>query len=187
MRRWLFLASAACLVVAVALATSSAARRTLSPRGADIDSHVSSSSAPVPVEPSTPALATKADRATVGPARSNASAAALIAHRPALGSMGMIVAIDPETGRIGMPQPGMSRALTTDELQALARAEAEGLVTIRNPDGSETLNHEGRFADRSIVRVGPDGKPIFECVHGEAEVDHALHADPTARPAAEEE
>lgn len=98
----------------------------------------------------------------------------------------MILVVDPETGRLGLPEPGLQRALTITELQALARAEAEGLETIRNADGSETLNHEGRFADHSIVRVGRDGKVTYGCVHGEGELEHALHATPPAKSAAEE-
>jgi hypothetical protein len=98
----------------------------------------------------------------------------------------MVIAVDPETGTLGMPERTLNRALTIEELQALARAEAAGLVTIRNLDGSETLNHEGRFADHSIVRIGPDGKPIYECVHGEGQLQHAQHQNRPAPTAGEE-
>jgi hypothetical protein len=64
--------------------------------------------------------------------------------------------------------------LTVEEMQTLARLEAEGLVTLRNADGSETLNHEGRFADYTVIRIGPDGKPVFDCVQGEEAVKRAL-------------
>jgi hypothetical protein len=97
----------------------------------------------------------------------------------------MILTVDPETGRLGLPETGQ-QALTITEMQELARAEAEGLVTVRNADGSETLNHAGRFADHSIAKVGPDGRVIYGCVQGEAELEHALHATPSAKPAAEE-
>ncbi len=98
----------------------------------------------------------------------------------------MILAVDPETGQLGLPSSSLQRALTTEEMQALARAEAQGLATVRNPDGSETLNHEGRFADHSIVRVGRDGKPVVQCVNGEGQREHALHSAQTVKPAAEE-
>jgi hypothetical protein len=89
-------------------------------------------------------------------------------------------------GRIGPPEPASFRPLSIEEQQALARQEAEGLVTIRNADGSETLNHQGRFADHSIVRIGKDGKPVFECVQGEGQMRHATQPDRPA-PAQEEE
>jgi len=78
---------------------------------------------------------------------------------------GMRIAADPVTGEAVPPDAGP--ALTIEEMQALARQETAGLVTIHNTDGSEILNHEGRFTDYSILRVGPDGKPVFQCVQGE--------------------
>jgi hypothetical protein len=101
------------------------------------------------------------------------------------GSNSMILTVDPETGQPVMPESQLHRALTVAEMQALARAEAQGLVTIRNTDGSETLNHEGRFAEHSIVRVGRNGKPIYECVQGEGQLEQALHGPLPEVPAAE--
>ncbi len=121
-------------------------------------------------------------RATTEPAVRNSGAAA---PAPSAGSTGMILAVDPETGMLAMPESQLHRALTIPELQALARAEAEGLVTIQNADGSETLNHAGRFADHSIVRVGPDRKLIFECVQGEGQFEHALRGPLPATSAVE--
>lgn len=88
------------------------------------------------------------------------------------------VARDPVTGQVVAPE--YAAPVTVDEMQAAARREAEGLVTLRNPDGSETLNHEGRFADHMVVRVGPDGRPYFMCVHGQAGVAQALRPAPSA-------
>jgi hypothetical protein len=65
-------------------------------------------------------------------------------------------------------------ARTIEEMQALVRQESEGLVTIRNADGSETLNHEDRFRDYSVLKVGADGQPVFVCVQGEAALKQAL-------------
>jgi len=88
------------------------------------------------------------------------------------------IAADPATGQLVAPEHS-GLALTIEEMQDLARREVEGLITIRNPDGSETLNHEGRFTDYSVIRVGPDGRPVFQCVHGRSGVEHALrHAAP---------
>ena len=75
-------------------------------------------------------------------------------------------------------------AMTIEEMQALARQESEGLVTIRNPDGSETLNHEDRFREYTLLEVGADGQLEFVCVQGEAALKQALRrARPATRPA----
>jgi hypothetical protein len=80
---------------------------------------------------------------------------------------------DPSTSEIPASAPG-APMLSVEEMQELARREAEGLVTIRNADGSETLDHEGRFTDFSVVRVGPDGRPVYTCAHGQLGLDHVL-------------
>jgi len=94
------------------------------------------------------------------------------------------VARDPETGELGLaPQ---YHELSIEELQAMAHREAEGLVTIHNADGSETINHQGRFADYLIVRKGRDGKPVFECIEGETPMRHAIDPNRPLPPAPEE-
>jgi hypothetical protein len=90
----------------------------------------------------------------------------------------MRVAKDPVTGQIVTPEY-TGTPLSVEAMQALARLEAAGLVTIHNADGSETLNSEGRFMDFSVIRVGPDGKRLFQCAHGRLGMEHALlHAAP---------
>lgn len=88
---------------------------------------------------------------------------------------GMRIALDPVTGEAMLPGPS-GPALGIEEMQELARREAAGLVTVRNADGSETLDHEGRFMDFTIVRAGPGGRPVFQCVHGAHAARHAAHA-----------
>jgi hypothetical protein len=83
------------------------------------------------------------------------------------------VAMDPVTGQLTAPEHG--EAVTIDEMMAAARQEAKGLVTVRNADGSETLDHRGRFADHSVIRVGADGRLVFLCVHGKSGVAHAVN------------
>jgi hypothetical protein len=82
------------------------------------------------------------------------------------GSAGMIVGLDPETGELGMPTP--------EQLQELKLAEDpmnwsdEGLVVEVHPDGSKSIDVKGRFTEYSVVRMGPDGKLVFDCVQGAA-------------------
>ncbi len=178
--RWiLLLASTVGLLAAVFLATSSSARRP-QPLPASVVAAVSS------LPPSSPRVVPAAPEPLIAPARAATPERASVAAKPAPGSASMILVVDPETGRLGLPEAGQQRALTIAELQELARSEAEGLATVRNADGSETLNHEGRFTNHSIARVGRDGKVVHGCVHGEGELEHAMHAAPPAKSAAEE-
>lgn len=74
-------------------------------------------------------------------------------------------------------------ALSIEEMQALVRQETEGLVTIRNADGSETLNHEDHFRDYTVLKLGSDGQPVFVCVQGEAALQQALRRPaPAGKP-----
>lgn len=95
------------------------------------------------------------------------------------------IARDPATGEISAPEP-TGPALTIDAMQDLARLEAAGLVTIRNADGSETLNHEGRFTDFSVIRVSRDGRRAFHCAHGRSGLEHALRAPAPVTPNVED-
>ena len=94
------------------------------------------------------------------------------------------VARDPVTGQLVAPD--YAAPVTLDEMQAAARREAEGLITIHNPDGSETINHEGRFADQVVVRVGPDGRPVFICTQGKAIAQRVLRPTTPVHPGLED-
>lgn len=176
MQRLLQIATTVGLIAAAFIATGTAARR---PRAA-----AESRTGAIASRSSTTHTATRASRPTAAPAR--VVAVARVVPSPALGSSSMVLTVDPETGVLGLPESQLQRALTIPEMQALARAEAVGLVTIHNPDGSETLNHQGRFADRVVVRMGADGKPILECIQGEGQLEQALHGTPAPAPSAEE-
>ena len=111
-------------------------------------------------------LATVSNSRLQAPKRETHAASAPAAHR-----FRSAMRITPE-GEAVPPEAGP--ALTIEEMQAVVRQETAGLVTILNPDGSETLNHDGRFVDYSIIRIGPDGKPTFQCVQGEAALKRAF-------------
>ena len=103
---------------------------------------------------------------------------------PTANAAAVHVARDPATGQVAAPEYG--EPVTLDEMMAAAREEARGLVTLRNADGSETLNHEGRFADQVVIQVGPDGKRSVVCVQGKVAVDRALRPAAAAPPRAED-
>ncbi|MEP7027133.1 MAG: hypothetical protein ABI960_00930 [Candidatus Eisenbacteria bacterium] len=93
-------------------------------------------------------------------------AAVPAAPRPAgpVGVNGMVIAIDPETGELGMPN-----AQQMSELQALMvpgddlNYSDAGLTPVRNADGSVTLDLQGRFQEYASVQVTPGGKKVFGC------------------------
>src|SRR5687767_9689040 len=149
----------------------------------DARSTTSTSTEPIPVRPAVSPMPASTQAAT---GRAKASEPASRAHvsdatapsshpaAPAPGLAGMVVAIDPETGLYGMPRIESDQPLGVEQLQDLARQETSGLVTVRHPDGSESLDHEGRFMEYVVIRMGPDGKAVFDCVEGEAAVRGAL-------------
>ncbi len=83
---------------------------------------------------------------------------------PGIARAGMMVAIDPRTGALVKPSPEQIRAATSGAAEVLRRTP-EGLVEIRRSDGAVGLDLQGRFRDYAVVQVGPDGKPVFGCLH----------------------
>lgn len=132
----------------------------------------------VPIDGAVPA----AHRASAGPrpaavATRSGQAAPL---RPAMA--GMVVGIDLETGELGMPTPEQLRALS-ESPQYQVDHSAAGLVDVHHPDGSVSVDLQGRFQEYATVRVGPDGKLIFRCVDGKEAVKGAVESS-TPAPAA---
>ncbi len=79
---------------------------------------------------------------------------------------GLVVAIDPESGELGAPSAAQmaqleaaQQLLPSDEL---SHSDA-GLTPVRHPDGSVSLDLEGRFQEFATIHVGPGGKRIFGC------------------------
>lgn len=136
----------------------------------------------------------KSPKSPSAPAAPSAPARdASIANRPEaprsaepVGMAGMLVGIDPETGRLGMP----SREFR-DELRnaqegglrnpALSRS-MEGLTVIHRPDGSKMIDLKGRFQEYTVVRIAPDGRKEQTCVQG-PDVEAALQGTTGASPA----
>lgn len=97
------------------------------------------------------------------------------------GMAGMIVALDPETGALGMPSARQADALLRSEENMLSRS-TEGLQAQYLPDGSVMLDLQGRFQEFSVARIGADGRVTFECLSSADAVRSALRA-PLPRPA----
>jgi len=92
------------------------------------------------------------------------SHASIVAWRPrpwapVVLAKGLVVSIDPVDGARGMPAPG--------ELGPLAPVQdGAPVATFRRADGSVRAMLDDRFADFAVVTFGPDGKPVWTCVHG---------------------
>jgi len=82
------------------------------------------------------------------------------------GTAAMRVAIDPETGELG---PTTDKAAEV-QLQQLLRRDSDGLVEVVHPDGSVSIDLEGRFMNASLARIDADGELETICTTNH---DHA--------------
>jgi hypothetical protein len=77
----------------------------------------------------------------------------------------MVVGIDPETGKLGLPtkeqRAGLERAANLSP--AIDRSDA-GLTVVHKPDGSMMVDLQGRFQDYEVMRIAPDGTKSETCV-----------------------
>jgi hypothetical protein len=82
----------------------------------------------------------------------------------AAGASGMLIHIDPSTGRIvKQPAPGtVPLQLTPQELNALSTT-GKGLVEVPSavPGGGVRIDLQGRFQSPVFATVGPDGKLVI--------------------------
>jgi len=84
------------------------------------------------------------------------------------------VYIDPETGKLGGPPPGIDPpGLSIAEQNKLSRS-AEGLEQRQLPDGTLLVNLQGRFQNMSVVSKTRDGKTHITCNHSADDVEHNL-------------
>jgi hypothetical protein len=98
------------------------------------------------------------------------------------GTAALRASIDPETGKLVLGHQPTSKA--DPELQNMLSRSTEGLVPVQHPDGSVSVNLQGRFQSASVARIDSSGKLHTTCV------DSAENADAACRhlssPAKEE-
>ena len=123
----------------------------------------------------TPAHAAKARRTH---ARARHHAAAPVAVQPAA-SAGMVVGIDPETGRLGLPSSDQMLQLSPAEKTGLLRT-SEGLTPVRLPDGTVKVDLQGRFLDFSVVRLDANGRLQIGCVEDAPGLARWMDTTPSA-------
>jgi hypothetical protein len=94
-----------------------------------------------------------------------------ISTTQAPGSAGMVVALDPETGTFGPPNAEQAKALE-EQMKASLNQSDVGLEFVNHPDGSTSVDLQGRFQSMSIAQIGPDGRVHTTCV----DTHEAAHA-----------
>jgi hypothetical protein len=83
-----------------------------------------------------------------------------------VGVSGLVVAVDPATGDLGMPSPEQMAAL--EAMQSTIPSEdvtdhSGNLTAVRSANGSLTVDLQGKFQEFATVHVGPNGKLNFGC------------------------
>ena len=147
------------------------------PRPAELSRPAAPVAPAVPVMPAAPVTpATPATPVTVA-----SPPAPPVSATP--GRAGMVVGIDPETGQIGMPTGPQMLDLSAREQAMISRSGA-GLTEVHHPDGSVSINLQGRFQAFVIARIGADGKPAYGCFEDGAALRRSLQTRPA--PAAED-
>jgi hypothetical protein len=95
----------------------------------------------------------------------------IAAPAPAAAQGGMIISIDPETGQVGMPTPEQMEAFSADP--AFDDSDA-GLVEVHHPNGTVSVDLQGRFQEYAVIRIAPDGQKVFGCVPTRAQAKQLL-------------
>jgi hypothetical protein len=113
--------------------------------------------------------------------RPRAAATAVV---PAPAAPGMVVGIDPETGRLGMPTAAQMLELSAAERTGLLRT-SDGLTEVVLPDGSVMVDLQGRFMTYAVVRLDALGGRAFTWADDAPALWRALAA-PAPAPALEE-
>ncbi len=118
---------------------------------------------PTPAKPSvSPVTERVAEMARAVPAPATKEAPARAA--------GMVVGIHPETGRPGMPTPEQREEIRNAAGAALQSSaldrSGEGLQVVHRPDGSRSIDLQGRFHEYAVIRIRPNGAKEQTCVQG---------------------
>ncbi len=111
-------------------------------------------------------------------------AAVPTAVAPAPVPAGMVVGIDPETGRLGMPTAAQMLELSAAERTGLLHT-SEGLTQVQLPDGSWMSDLQGRYQTFTVVRLDPLGGRVFTSVDEAPALLRAL-TTPAPTPTLEE-
>jgi hypothetical protein len=76
---------------------------------------------------------------------------------------GQDVQVDSQTGQIQELTPEEARKLAAG-LKPMLNKSSEGLVEVQHPDGSVSMDLEGRFQNVTVARINKDGSVSQSCV-----------------------
>jgi len=92
-------------------------------------------------------------------------------------SSGAVIAIDPESGELGMPSAQqMSQILAPSDLNN----SDVGLTDVHMPNGGVVRDLQGRFQETSVVTIGPNGQFVFGCSTNPGAATSPTQAAPSA-------
>lgn len=170
--RWIYAGTSVGLAGVIALAIAAAPSG--SPAG---NAPVDEATTPVAVAPASvlPAPAA-APKTAVAPARTPAPAA-ISGIVP--GSAGMVIAIDPETGEVGMPSPEQLADMKLTENEAVSKDDT-GLTVVQHPGGMRSMDLQGRFQEYAVVRKAADGTVHYGCIEDPSKIETHVHPAPAA-------
>ena len=92
------------------------------------------------------------------------------------GSAGLLIAKDPETGEIGAPSAEQLAEMRLTESEVVSR-DVQGVITT-SPNGTITLDLQGRGQDYTVIRRLADGTIVAGCTRHPGEAEHT-HLTPT--------
>ena len=168
--RWIYAGASVGLAGVIALAIAAAPSGEPVGTASTSDAISPVAAAPTSVAPVPP----PASRTVVAPAPQAPAPVASSGIVP--GSAGMVIAIDPETGEVGMPTPEQLADLKLNENEAVMKDDA-GLVQVRHADGHWSMDLQGRFQEYAVIRKAADGTTTIGCVDHPANADH-VHPAP---------
>ena len=85
--------------------------------------------------------------------------------------------MDPSAATIGEPTPEQIRAIEIAMAEMLSRS-SEGLQVVELPDGTLTMDLQGRFQEVVVATISPDGTVRIGCVNQPGQVKAALAPKP---------
>jgi hypothetical protein len=98
---------------------------------------------------------------------------------------GLVVFVDPVTGKIRQPEPSEIGALTAPSAAAAAPAVEPPLLMKNGPGGAVGVVLDSRYESFMVVTKTPDGKLAMECVTGGKKADEAVSAGTKTAPKAD--
>lgn len=101
---------------------------------------------------------------------------------------GQDVQVDPQTGRMQELTPEETQKMAAG-LKQMVNQSTDGLVQVQHPDGSVSMDLEGRFQNVTVARVNKDGSVSQSCVNNPEAAGAFFGIDPKLienQPAANE-